>query len=192
METVSRSDAYHWSLLQIVDTNGVPWFRRRLEDFRVAHFRPLRGASYAYGYTRSPGPEILQMLDENLEEAGPAIGPPNSASRDESIDLHDFAAKANDNIVMVTNDPSTRDLSAFTDDDGNPYSTNEAVRDEIIREVTPAGANVFTWNTKDHMELVDCTQHRFTASEGEYSHFNSIEVVDGTCWFRSGAAPRWS
>ena len=176
---VSRSDAYQWSPLQIVDTNGVPWFRQRLEDIRVAHFRPLRGASYAYGYSRSPGPEKLQMLDENLEEAGPTIGPPNSAGSDEAIDLHDFVAKANDNIVMVTDDPSTRDLSAFTDSNGNPYSTNEAIKDEIIREVTPAGATVFTWNTKDHMELVDCTQHRFTASEGEYSHFNSIEVVNG-------------
>ena len=179
VEAVDRRAAYQWSPLQIVDTNGVPWFRQRIENFRVAHIKPLQAASYAYGYARTPGPDKLQLLDENLEEAGPAIGPPSSAGSDEEIDNHDFAAKANDNIVMVTDDPSTRDLSAFTDDNGDPYSTNEAVNDEIIREVTPAGTTVFTWNTKDHMELVDCTQHRFTASEGEYSHFNSIEVVDG-------------
>ena len=174
-----RGAVYRWSVLQIMDTNGVPWFRRRVGDFRVANFKPLQTASYAYGYIKVPGPDKLQMLDDNLEEAAPAMGPPSSADSDEGIDNHDFAARANDNIVMVTTDPTSRDLSAFTDDDGNPYSTNEAVRDQIIREVTPGRDNVFTWNTKDHMELVDCTQHRFTASEGAYAHFNSIEVVDG-------------
>ena len=157
VETVGRHAAYQWSLLQIVDTNGVPWFRRRIENYRVAHFRPLEAASYAYGYAQTPGPDKLQMLDENFDEAGPAIGPPNSAGSDEQIDNHDFFAKANDNIVMVTDDPSRRDLSAFTDDNGDPYGANEAVKDEIIREVTPAGTTVFTWNSKDHMEL--CRLH---------------------------------
>ena len=102
-----RGAVYRWSVLQIMDTNGVPWFRRRVGDFRVANFKPLQTASYAYGYIKVPGPDKLQMLDDNLEEAAPAMGPPSSADSDEGIDNHDFAARANDNIVMVTTDPTS-------------------------------------------------------------------------------------
>ena len=193
VETVSRSDAYHWSLLQIVDTNGVPWFRQRLEDFRVAHFRPLRGASYAYGYTRSPGPEILQMLDENLEEAGPAIGPPNSAGRDESIDLHDFAAKADDNIVMVTYDPSTRDLSAFTDE------RRQSIQHQRGGERRDHPGSHSGGRQRVHLEHQGphgaCRLHP-APLHGLRGRVLPLQLdrgsSTGTCWFRSGAAPRWS
>ncbi len=175
-----RDAPNRWSALLLFDTNGVPRFHRRLGDFGVNHLKPTGGGLYPFGYAHgsppgSPPGGRVSLMDHDLAVAS-FIGVPASADADEYIDAHDFAHKANGNTVIVTDDPTTRDLSAFKDVDGNPLGTAEEVEDNIIRELAPSGATLFTWNSWDHVELGDCAQHNFP---GEYAWFNSIEVVDG-------------
>ena len=89
---------------------------------------------------------------------------------------HDFVIKPNGNYVLMSYEPARRDLSAFTDADGNPYSATEETEDSAIQEITPEREQIFLWNSWDHLDLGDCRQHRFP---NDYAHINSLEIVDG-------------
>ena len=171
----------NWSYLTIIDNNGVPWFRRRV-DARAPHFRVFDDGAYPYAYTQSAGTipnfrggtsnnSILVVLDENLEQVQTVetVGLQHT-------DNHDFFVKRNGNYILLAYEPARRDLSDFTDEDGNAYSTTEGTEDSVIQEVTADGVEVFRWNSWDHMAIEDCTQHRFP---WDYAHINSVEDVDG-------------
>ena len=169
-----------YSYLQVIDTNGVPRFHRRMEG-TIAQFMPQYSTQYPFGHLAHfvDDPDRIVLLDANLENPR-EVFLPAAADDDEQLDDHDFVVKPNGNIVMVTHDYTTHDMSGFTDTNGDPFSTNERMRDEIIREVTPNGAVVFTWNSWDHMEIADCAAHNFAGTKNpNYAHFNTIDLVDG-------------
>ena len=186
-----------WSFLSVIDTNGVPRFHRRIDEWRVSHFKHQPEGAFPYGYMVAVsssliGAKHLQLLDENLENALKLVPPgsadafegesmllvaPRSADEDERLDIHDFLSRPNGNTVIVNSDPTVRDLRAFFDEDGEPYDEYEEIEEASIREVTLDGETVFEWNTRDHIEIADCTQHNFVGDD--YSHFNSIEIFEG-------------
>jgi hypothetical protein len=128
-----------------VDGNGTPvwWFRhirtpldaKLLPDGNVAFARgeatPFGNDDTAYEI-RSLGGGLLRTLQ--------TVGGPT--------DHHDFLALANGNYLMMTYKPRDDvDLSAF----GGP--ADATVLDAEVQEITPAGALVWSWNSKDHIAL---------------------------------------
>ena len=164
----------------VVDTNGVPrgYYRN---DVGLSHFRTQANATYPYSFSEDAGviPNFREgtngtdsqvLLTRNLVKvrAVQTIAPLRHT------DGHDFLVKENGNFVFMAYEPSQRDMSAFTDEDSNPYSTTEGTEDSVIQEVTPQGQQAFLWNSWDHMAIEDCTQHRFPNG---YAHINSLPGI---------------
>ena len=161
--------------IAIIDTNGVPRFHRNVPH-PTKHFQYHPEGRYPFSYLRediSPlwGVEAVMLSWDFRTVDVVRTVPPLT-----HIDGHDFVIKPNGNYVFIAYEPAQRDLSAFTDRDGNPYGATERVRDSAIQEVTPEGKQVFLWNSWDHMALEDCMQHRFP---DDYAHINSIRIIDG-------------
>ena len=162
--------------IAIIDHNGVPRFRRQQSEARHFKAYPDGGYPYALSVTREPASYVV--YDANLDVVQSGIATVNL----QDTDGHDFFIKPNGDYVLMAYEPSVRDLSfiteqyGLTDSNGDPYGTAEDTEDSVIQVVTPAGHEVFLWNSWDHMALEDCTQHRFP---DDYSHINSLQVVDG-------------
>ena len=163
--------------IAIIDTNGVPRFHRNI-PYPVKHFQYHPEGRYPFSYLREDlsasggfsSEAVVLSWDFRTVDVVRTVPPLTHT------DGHDFVIKSNGNYVFMAYEPGQRDLSAFTDRDGNPYGTTERVRDSAIQEVTPEGKQVFLWNSWDHMAFEDCMQHRFP---DDYAHINSIRIVDG-------------
>ena len=162
--------------IAIFDTNGVPRFHERTSrhtwEFKH-HPNGLWPYSYALIAGESGESTTQIVMDWNFEVVDVVrVVPPLTHT-----DQHAFIVKPNGNYVLLSYEPSRRDMSAARDADGNPYSTTEATEDSVIQEITPDGEQVFLWNSWDHLAaLQDCTQHYFPA---DYAHINSVQIVDG-------------
>ncbi len=154
--------------LAIIDANGVPRWQQRLPNSRTVHFKAHPDGKYPYSYGEAP--EIV-ILDENLD----VVERVTTTDDLQHTGTHDFVIRENGNYVFEAYEPATRDFSAYTDADDNPYNTMQATDDSVIEEVNPAGRRVFFWNSWDDMYLNDCLQHRFPR---DYAHINSVQVVD--------------
>ena len=159
--------------LAIIDANGVPRWQRRLNT-RASHFKAHPDGKYPYSYghyVSQPSGYEMVILDENLGE----VERVTTTRALQHTGAHDFAIRENGNYVFEAYEPATRNFSAYTDENGNPYGTSEATEDSVIEEVNPAGSRVFSWNSWKDMYLNDCLQHRFP---NDYAHINSVQVVD--------------
>ena len=170
------------SYLLIIDNNGVPRFRRSIPE-GVSHFRTHQDGKLPYSYATPWGavPNFrggtenstqFVMLDNDFESIKTVrnVAPVTHATG------HDFLIKEDGGYALLSYNPVQRDLSAFNDDQGDPYSTTEGTEDSIIQEVGANGQESFRWNSWDHMAIEDCTQHRFP---WDYAHINTIEDADG-------------
>ena len=170
------------SYLLIIDNNGVPRFRRRIPE-GVSHFRTHQDGKLPYSYAtpwgsvpnfrgRNATSTQFVMLDNDFEPIKTVrnIPPVTHATN------HDFLIKEDGGYALLSYNPVQRDLSAFNDDQGDPYSTTEGTEDSIIQEVGANGQESFRWNSWNHMAIEDCTQHRFP---WDYAHINTIEDLDG-------------
>ena len=191
--------------IAIVDTNGVPRFRRQIERVST-HFRTHKDGKYPYSYPRGTGVQISNsglsrevltfeqhVLDANLDE----VATIQTVSPLKHTDPHDFVIKPNGHYVLMAYEPARHDFTRFTEDyglyydpddhrvvyadpdRGDPLGPNQPTADSVIQIVDPlqpAGSQeVFRWNSWDHMALEDCTQHRFPDG---YAHINSLQAVD--------------
>ena len=157
------------SYLAIIDNNGVPRIHWRIEE-RVRIFRTHRDGRYPYSYGQAYSRNVI-VLDENMEP----VDKVTTVRPIQHTDLHDFVIKSNGNYLLLAYESARRDMSQFTNSDGNPYSTTEDTRDSVIQEVTPDKEEAFNWNSWDHMAVEDCTQHRFP---DDYAHVNSVQAFD--------------
>ena len=157
------------SYLAIIDNNGVPRIHWRIDE-RVRIFRTHRDGRYPYSYGQAHSRNVI-VLDENLEP----VDKVTTVRPLHDTDLHDFVIKSNGNYLLLAYESARRDMSQFTNSDGNPYSTTELTRDSVIQEVTPDKEEAFNWNSWDHMAVEDCTQHRFP---DDYAHVNSVQAFD--------------
>ena len=158
------------SYLAMIDNNGVPRIHWWIFA-RVRIFRTHRDGRYPYSYGKQVLTRNVIVLDENLESVDTVTTVPPL----QTIDLHDFVIKSNGNYLLLAYEPARRDMSQFTNSDGNPYGTTELTRDSVIQEVTPDKEEAFNWNSWDHMAVEDCTQHRFP---DDYAHVNSVQAFD--------------
>ena len=175
-----------YSHLMIIDNNGVPRYRLRIEN-RVNHFRThVEGAppySYAARDLESNQSRALSfhhvILDAYLDETDRAW----TVSPLKLTDHHDFALTPTGNFVLMSYESRKRDFGTLRDNQGNqlldgddnPYGV-EQTRDSDIQIVTPGGKQVSYWSSWDHMAVEDCTQHRFPDG---YAHINSLQYYDG-------------
>ena len=170
------------SYLLIIDNNGVPRFRRSIPE-GVSHFRTHQDGKLPYSYAtpwgsvpnfrgRNTNSTQFVMLDNDFEPVKTVrnVSPVTHATG------HDFLIKEDGGYALLSYNPVQRDLSAFNDDQGDPYSTTEGTEDSIIQEVGANGQESFRWNSWNHMAIEDCTQHRFP---WDYAHINTIEDLDG-------------
>lgn len=168
----------------IVDTNGVPRFHRRFDgQGGGSHFKYHRDGKYPYSYSRRVAfvtnfagdvsrTSAIVVLNQNFDVVDEVqVVPPLTQTT-----AHDFVIRPNGTYIVLSYEPAQRDLSAFVDDDGEPYGATEGTEDSVIQEITPRRVEVFRWNSWDHMAIEDCTQHVFPR---DYAHVNSIEVVEG-------------
>ena len=165
--------------LVVVDNNGVPRFRRKLDHQTRTFFRfyPDGGnGMYRYSYTKRHS-RVNVILDENLEPIDiVATVPPLTVT-----DGHDFRVLEDGNYLLMAYEPAVRDLShlTFNDAHGDPFGTAVETKDSAIQIITPVHEAFFTWNSWDHMPLEDCKQHRFPPANGDWAHINSIERWHG-------------
>ena len=111
-----------------MDNNGVPWYREKV-DGRVVHFKVQEDGKYPYSYSKqtvggTARDTQIVVLDDYLG----TVQRVQTVSPLTVTDQHDFVVKKNGNYVLLAYEPAQRDLSAFNDENGDPYATDEAVR----------------------------------------------------------------
>ncbi len=169
------------SWLAIVDNNGVPrWVRK--PNVSARNFRHYADGRYSYSERAADGSEddtedaVILDAEFNRIDTATLVGDLLA----EHTGGHDFLITDRGTYLLMSYYPAERDLSGFEceDEDGSarPCSTMEPADDSVIQEVTPAGDEVFRWNSWDHLKIADCTIHRFP---NDYAHLNSLHELDG-------------
>ena len=170
--------------LIIMDNNGVPRFRRYIDDRMFTYFRVFADETHPrarYAYSKlgsssgSDGAEVV-VLDKYFGEIASdihVVGPLNKT------DVHDFHVRPNGDYLLLAYEPAGRDLGFINDDFPDVSQTlgeRESVQDSAIQLRTPDGTALFTWNSWDHMAIEDCIR---TQLRPEYAHVNSLDWFDG-------------
>lgn len=153
--------------LLILDNNGVPRFRRKIDAAATDFKRHLDGR---YSYIVSVGRNDFNhrdnevvLLDANLQE----LRRVKTVALTQT-DNHDFLISNDGNFLFISYDSRRRDMSDFG------LAVDELTRDSVIQEVTPDGEIVFEWNSWDHLDIADCQIHRFP---DDYAHLNSLQIA---------------
>ena len=155
----------------VVDNNGVPRFHRPGgPNFRRHANGPLLdGRRVRYSDAVSGR---IRLFDDDLH----LIRTVSTVAPVPLADFHDFVFTDEGNFLFIAYPEAVRDLSGFTNDRGEPYSSAQRMVDSVIQEMTPAGVEVFRWNSWDHLKRADCY---FRGSRLSYPHLNSLQLVDG-------------
>ncbi len=139
-------------------------------DLRWAHFeqRPEEER-------KAPDERLRRwrVLDRNLEPLQTiATGAPLTTTGQ-----HDFRLLADGSALLMTHEPSVRDLSglAFPDREGKPWGAAVKMEDSAIQLRGPDGAVRWTWSSWSRLPLEDCAQHWFP---GNWAHVNSVQWTD--------------
>ncbi len=165
-----RVDEQRMSYMMILDNNGVPRFRRKIEAV-VNDFK--RHPNGLYSYIQLQGRNqfdvndfVVVILDEDFNEIDQlkTIGLTQT-------DGHDFIFTNEGNRIFISYNSTTRDMSAFG------LSTEEIVGDSVIQEVNSAGQVVFQWNSWDHIDVADCQATGYGRFPDDYAHLNSIDLT---------------
>lgn len=161
--------AQHPAYATVFDTNGVPrwWFKDSagppFDAKKLANSDDLVWTHFG------GGPYERRQLD------GKQTATYNGASvtGSEGVDEHDFRLLPNGNYLLAIDRPvSPYDLSSCG---GSPTGTLD---DEVLQEVSSAGALVRSFDVKDHIPLGEVAdQWKGPCSVGDVYHFNSVEPV---------------
>ena len=131
----STLNATAGSYLLIIDNNGVPRFQRSIPE-GASHFRTHQDGNLPYSHAtpwgsvpnfrgRNAISSQFVMLDNDFEPTKTVrnVAPVTHAT------VHDFLIKEDGGYALLSYNPVRRDLSAFNDDQGDPYSTAEGTED---------------------------------------------------------------
>ena len=90
---------------------------------------------------------------------------------------HDFQLLEDGSTLLMTYEPSVRDLRtlAFSDNNGKPFGAAVKMEDSAIQLQGPDGTVRWTWNSWNRLPLEDCAQHWFP---GDWAHVNSLQWTD--------------
>ena len=90
---------------------------------------------------------------------------------------HDFRLLEDGSTLLMTYEPSVRDLRTltFSAPDGKPFGAAVNMEDSAIQLRGPDGTVRWTWNSWHRLPLEDCAQHWFP---GDWAHVNSLQWTD--------------
>ena len=165
MSTNYKHDNITYGILLIINNDGVPIYRKRVDN-RVTDFKQHSNGMYSYVYRKKNKNDFgfwnneIVILDNEL----------NEIDRVETIGLnhtdnHDFIITNEQTYILMSYNSSYRDLSEFG------LSNNQLTRDSVIQEISKSGDVIFEWNSYDYLNISDCLVHRFP---DDYAHINSI------------------
>jgi len=164
------------SYIAIFNSYGTPvWWRRSEPGVPLdAKMLPNGNLAWTRYFIQNPGgtgaPYEEHRLDGSTVRTISAVGT--------KTDPHELQRLSNGNYLLITFTPQEhQDLSAC----GGP--SDATLIDNKIQEVTPDGALVWSWSSRDHIPLSEVEQHwRSTActgsgrSAGDVYHMNSLEI----------------
>jgi len=165
-----RVNSARKSFLLILDNNGVPRFRRKLDARSFDFKRQVDGMfSYMEIVGRSQfgiADSVAVLMDEEFNEVEQArtVGLTQT-------DFHDFLITDEGNRLFISYNSSARDMTAFG------LAADEIVGDSVIQEVTPGGQVVFQWDSWDHIDLADCEATGYPRFPSDYAHLNSLDLT---------------
>ena len=170
------------SYMAVLDNNGVPRFHRLLafntDGTRTNSQNFRRHPDGRYSVTQTSlrqSRNAVRLYNSRMEfiESVGVVAPLDWANG------HDFLIAPNGNYLFISYHGTERNLCEI-DDYCDPGETTrmETLLDGVIQEVDTEGQEVFRWNSWDHVNVADCIDTR-TVTEGEYSHLNSLHLVDG-------------
>lgn len=161
----------------IADVRGVPVWWKRVVGAEPLDFKVLPDGTVAWG--RSGGGQGYSATwYEHFTLSGKNLG--NISTVGVGTDDHDLQVLPNGNRLVLAYRP--REHVDLTSLGGPPDAT---VLDGEVQEVTPAGALVWSWNSKDHVALSETSSWglgstQVMAPDGgpayDIVHLNSIEV----------------
>tara|TARA_X000000368_G_scaffold259920_1_gene205576 strand:+ start:1326 stop:2849 length:1524 start_codon:yes stop_codon:yes gene_type:complete len=154
--------------LLIIDENAVPRFRKKINGIATDFKRHGNGQySYAQRTIRNDfghwDNEIV-ILNVSFEEVDrvQTIGLNHT-------DNHDFLISNEDTYILMSYNSAYRDLSPYG------LSNNELTRDSVIQEISKDGQILMQWDSFDHVDIEDCTQHRWP---DDYAHINAVSISE--------------
>ena len=161
----------------VMDEHGVSRFHHRAEGNNAGMFlRPfrsgpdLRWAHAGLGPGGGPENRFWTVLDRGFNPLRSVdTAPPLTTTG-----RHDFRLLEDGSTLLMTYEPSVRDLQglSFQDRDGQPFGAAVKMEDSAIQLLGPDGAVRWTWNSWDRLPLEDCAQHWFP---GDWAHVNSLD-----------------
>lgn len=157
-----------YGLLLIIDHNGVPIFKR-LVDNGVTDFKIHPNGYYSYAQRLgknnfNQNDHEIVVLDQDLNLFDKVRVKNLSAT-----DNHDFLITDQNSYILMSYHSNYRDFTEFG------YSENQLTRDSVIQEIDFDGNILFEWNSFDYLDVNDCLNHRFP---DDYAHINSIQLID--------------
>ena len=170
------------SFMAMLDNNGVPRFHRLLafntNGTRTDSQNFRRHPDGRYSVTQTDlrqSRNAVRLYNSRMEfiESVGVVAPLDSANG------HDFLIAPNGNYLFISYHGTERNLCEI-DDYCDPGETTrlETLLDGVIQEVDTEGQEVFRWNSWDHVNVADCIDTP-TDNEDDYSHLNSLHLVDG-------------
>ena len=155
----------------LIDYNGVP----RFVITKGYNFRPypngptIDGKRVRYGMHNRALDEEFELI-RKVDVVAPLITSNN----------HDFLI-TDRGFLFISHHDTTRDLSAYEDENGDPLPSAARITDSVIQEVAPDGTELFRWNSWDHLAVEpDCLMvEKYLRGRTEYAHLNSLQIVDG-------------
>ena len=157
------------AFIAILDNNGVPRFQRRNTlPHELRNFRRHAPGVYSVSREVDPGHTGGDWVVDLLDERFAVTDTVSTVSPLTRTGGHDFLITENGNYLFYAYQPAIRDFSMYTDQNDDPYSSQERVFDSVIQEVEPDGDVVFTWNSWDHLKIdPDC---RVLLFPKDYAH----------------------
>jgi hypothetical protein len=157
--------------LLVLDDNGVPRFRQRIEG-TVSDFKWHDNGQYSYALLEGLNEfgvngYVIVILDENYSE----IKRVRTVGLTQT-DSHDFIITDEGNYIILSYHSTRKDMTAFG------LATDEIVGDSVIQEVSPDGELLFEWNSFDYIDLADCLASGFPRFPSDYAHINSVDLTD--------------
>lgn len=168
-----RQDGVRKTYIIVLDNNGVPRFRRKIEG-SASDFKRHANGLYSYAFRQANNQFgvadfVIVILDEDFNEIDRL-----ETSGLTQTDGHDFIFTNDGSRIFISYNSTNRDMSAFG------LAVDEIVGDSVIQEVTPDGQVVFQWNSWDHIDLADCQKTGYPRFASDYAHLNSTDLtVDG-------------
>ena len=158
----------------LIDYNGVPRFVITGGGYNFRTYPnglTIDGKRVRYGMHR-------RLLDEEFEliRHVDVVAPLTTSNG------HDFLI-TDRGFLFISYHDTTRDLSDYEDENGDPLPSAAQITDSVIQEVAPDGTELFRWNSWDHMDVLnaeDCLMvEKYLNGRTEYAHLNSLQIVDG-------------